>query len=247
MRIFITMLGYNRPEIIRGAMENLEKTTTDAEHRRLVKTVFNVQYPLPSVEENRAATIALAHEFGWWHAEIPNKGVMGNHNTVLHDYCHPGAGDFYVTFDPDVRMTKKGWISNMVEALNSDPSAMFCSSAFGFHHHDWMKAPPYSRQVQTLESGLRISRFGCLIAWPSGMWRGEFLASRPRHFAESRGLYGCSEDADFTRLVEHGKTWLSAYDCIDAHLGAPDVEYQNWKKESAAGQTKLTFNDWLKR
>lgn len=246
MRIFITMLGYNRPEVIRGAMEQLEATTTDAEHRRLVKTVFNVQYPLGGVDQNREATIKLAREFGWWHAEIPNLGVMANHNTALHDYCHIEDGDFYVTYDPDVRMQKKGWISAMMEALNSDPSAMFCCSALGFHKDDWMQKPPYNRKIQVLPSGLRIARYNCLIAWASGMWKGEFLKTRPRHFGIKGCYYGESEGGDARRLAEHKKTWLSVADYVDDHLGAIDPEYTEWKQLWAHGKILLPFDQWLK-
>lgn len=246
MRIFITMLAHNRSEVVRGAMENLEATTTDAEHRRLVKTAFLCQYPLPSVEHNREEIIKLAREFGWWHAEVPNKGVMANHNTALHDYCHIEDGDFYVTFDPDVRMDKPGWISAMIEALNSDPTAMFCSSSMYFHSHEWMQKPPHNRKVTTLPSGLRIARWSQLIAWPSGMWKGEFLKTRPRHFSEHM-YYGCSEFSDHDRLIENGKTWMSVPDYIDNHLGAPDPEYLQWKQESAAGKTSYSFNIWLEK
>lgn len=247
MRIFITMLGYNRAETVRDAMINLEEFTTDAEHRRLVKTVFLCQYPLPSVEENRAKIIKAAREFGWWYAEIPNQGVMANHNTALHDYCHIDDGDFYVTFDPDVRFRKVGWISAMIEALNSDPTAMFCSSALDFHHHDWMYQHPYNRKVTTLPSGLNIARYNCLISWASGMWRGEFLKTRPRDFAQMGKYYGWSEHADYDRLLFHRKTWLSVADYVDYHLGAPDALYTDWKQESAGGKTDLSFNEWLEK
>lgn len=246
MRIFIVCLGYNRHDVIRGAMENLEATTTDVEHRRLVKTVFNCQFPLPSVAENRAKTIELAREFGWWHAEIPNEGVMGNHNRAIHEYCHIQPGDFYVTFDPDVRMNKPGWISAMVEALNSDPRAMFCSSAMDFHHHDWMQKPPYNRKVTQLPSGLNVARYDCLIAWPSGMWKGEYLASRPRNFAQRGKFYGWSEHADHARLVQNNWTWLSVPDYVDHHLGSPEESHIKWKQASASGATSKPFDQWLR-
>ena len=246
MRIFVTMVGYNRHDVVRDAMQSLEDTTTDAEHRRLVKTVFLCQYPIPSVDVNRAKIIEAAKEFGWWYAEIQNQGVMANHNTALHDYCHIDDGDFYITYDPDVRFKKVGWISAMVEALQSDPTAMFCSSALDFHHHDWMQKKPYSRKVTTLPSGLKISRFDCLISWASGMWRGDFLKTRPRDFAQLGKYYGWSEHADYDRLLEHKKTWLSVTDFVDYHLGAPDAEYTAWKICSARKETELSFNEWLK-
>lgn len=245
MRVFIVMLGYNRADCVRAAMENLEATTTDEEHRRLVKTVFLCQYPLPSVSQNREEIIKLAAEFGWWHAEIPNGGVMENHNQAIHDYCHMQPGDFYVVFDPDVRMQQKGWITAMIDALRSEDRAVFCAAAREFHHHDWMQKAPYNRKVHTLPSGVRVSKFDTLVAWSMGMWKGEWLAARPRDFKMAHKFYGYAEHADLALMEKHGKTWNSVTDYLDHHQGSPDELYTQWKLASAQGATSADFNSWL--
>ncbi len=245
MRIFITMLGYNRADMVKGALENLEATTTDEEHRRLVKTIFLCQYPLPTVEQNRTDLNKLAADYGWWRAEIPNEGVMGNHNRAIHEYCHMSPGDFYVTFDPDVRMQEKGWISAMVQALNSDPSAMFVCASRPFHDMEWC-AKQHGRTISTLPSGLRISRYNNLLAWSMGMWKAEYLINRPRDFKQMNAYYGYSEHADADRLRATGKTWMQLTDFYDHHLCAIDPNYTEWKKVSASGATNKPFDQWLR-
>lgn len=244
MRIFVGMLGYNRPDVIEGGLKNFEETV-DPDHH-IIKTLFSCGYPLPNAQENRIKERELAAKYGWWNPTIENKGVMQNWNTAIHDHFQMHPGDFLFTFDPDVRMERKGWLPAMVEALQSDEKAMFCSSALNFHHHDWMQTPPYNRKVTTLPSGLRISRFDCLIAWASGMWKADFLITRPRDFGMKGCYYGESEASDHKRLIEHGYTWLSVTDFVDNHLGAPDQEYLDWKLASAHGTTNKPFDVWLK-
>lgn len=240
------MLGYNNADAVRGALENFEATTTDAEHRRLVKTIFVCDYPLPSPESNRAELTKLAAEFGWWVAYIPNKGVMENHNVAIHDYCHMQPGDFYITFDPDVRMQQVGWITAMIEALNSDPKFMFCAASRNFHNDAWLNNSEY-RRVETLPSGLKIGRWNSLVAWSMGIWRGEFLASRPRNFGQAGKFYGYSEHSDYDRLKANGKDWVSVVDFYDDHLWAPDPEYVEWKQMAAGNVNHDSFDVWLKK
>lgn len=246
MRHFITMLGFNRAETVREAMINLEETTTDAEHRRMVKTVFLCQYPLPSIEENRAKIIEAAREFGWWHAEIPNRGVMLNHNTAIHDFYHMAPGDTYFTFDPDVRLQNKGWLSACAEALHSDPGIMFVSLARPYHDEDWC-SKQHGRTIHTLPSGLRIARYKQLIAWSCGMWRGDWLAARPRDLNQAGKFYGFSEHRDYERLLKAKKTWVSLVDYYDHHLEAPDKLYTEWKVHAAGNTNHDSFDVWLKK
>lgn len=244
MRIFLTCLGHNSAEMVQGALENLEETTSDHEHRRLVKTLFLCQYPLPSENENRQALLELGAKFGWWTTEIPNFGVMENHNKAIHDFYRMRPGDFYVCFDPDVRMQQKGWISAMVEALESEREAVFCAAALPFHDEEWCYNG-HGRTVSTLPTGLRISRYKALVAWSMGMWKGEWLAARPRDFKAAHPVYGWTEHADLALMEKHGKTWLSTTDYYDHHKGADPI-YCEWKIACAQGKTNLKFGDWLK-
>lgn len=252
MRIFAVCLGFNTPEMVRGALENFEATTTDEEHRRLVKTLFWCGYPLPDVESNRRELHALAAEYGWWVTDIPNRGVMENHNVAIHDYCHLVPGDFYICFDPDVRMQQTGWVSAMVDALRSDANAVFCCAARPYHDEDWC-AKAHGRTVSAIRrpmpsapaGDLRIARYRELIAWSMGMWKGEWLAARPRYFKASHPHYGYAEHADIALMKKHRKTWLSLVDYYDHHVGS-DVQYTAWKVECAGGKTKAPFDQWLK-
>ena len=243
-RIFAVMLGFNRPETIRGAMQNF-KDTVDPDHN-IVKCFFDPGYPLDNKNENMNLNKQLCSTFGWTYTPIKNEGVLPNWNAVIHEHLNMVNGDFLHTFDPDVRMDKKGWLPAMVEALNYEPKAMFCASSLYFHHHDWMLQPPYSRTVETTPSGLNVSRFKCLIAWASGMWRADFLITRPRHFGAKGRYYGWNEHADYERLLHHGYTWVAVTDYIDNHLGAPDQKYQEWKQKTAAGSVVIPFEEWVK-
>lgn len=237
------MLGFNQPEVIRGAMDQFNQTV-DSDNR-IVKWFFDPGYPLPDKHQNASLNKQLCSTFGWIYTPIENEGVLGNWNKVIHEHLNMVNGDFLFTYDPDVRMQQKGWIWAMVEALESDPKAMFCSSALEFHAHDWMQKPPYNRKVSELASGLRISRYDCLIAWPSGMWRADFLITRPRDFGARGKYYGWNEHADYDRLLKHGYTWLSTTDYVDHHLGAPDQKYQQWKLLTAQGKVSIRFEEWL--
>lgn len=245
MRVFAFMLGFNRAEMVRGGLENFEATTTDQEHRRLVKTLIICQYPLPSVDENRAELLKLAAEFGWWCTEIPNAGVMENHNVCIHDLAHLQAGDYYVCADPDVRWQQKGWLSASIEALSWNDETVFCAAALPHHDEEWCwKA--HGRVITKLPSGLRIARYRQLLAWSTGVWKGEWLAARPRNFKAKHPQYGWTEHADIELMHQHGKKWLTLVDYYDHHLGS-EPQYVEWKIECAQGKTSLPFNVWLQK
>lgn len=234
------MLGFNTPEMIRGALENFENTTTDAEHRRLVKTLFNPWYPGNTEEQLRA----LACEFGWWIANIENRGVVENHNVAIHEYCHMQKGDTYITFDPDVRMQEKGWVTAMLDALASDENTVFCCAAREFHHEKWL-IDQHGQTIQTRPNGTRVARYRELIAWSMGMYKGEWLACRPRNFAAENPVYGWAEHCERDRMNAAGKTWCQVIDFHDFHMGA-NQDYTKWKQLSSDKKTTQKFEDWLK-
>lgn len=239
MRHFITMLGFNTPAMIRGALENFEATTTDQEHRRCVKTLFNPGYPGNSEQTLKN----LASEFGWWFANIPNKGVMENHNVAIHEYCHMEAGDTYSCFDPDVRWQQKGWLTAAEEILNAFEDVVFVCAAREFYDEKWL-IDSHVRKLHELPSGTRYATFQQLVAWSTGVWKGEWLAKRPRHFKAAHPYYGWCEHADVDYMGKHRKRWLSLVDHYDHHLGAEPI-YCEWKIACAKGETNLDFQTWL--
>lgn len=244
MRIFMVMLGFNTPEMIKGALQNVEDTTTDAEHRRLVKVLFNCGYPLPCADANNAVSGEYAANYGWQVVPIENKGVVENHNYAIHEFCHPRKGDYYVTFDPDVRMQQVGWVSAMIEALETDPDVVFCCAARPYHNEGWC-IQQHGRNIETLTSHLKIAHYKQLIAWSMGMYKGEWLATRARNFCASNPFYGYSEHCEYDRMNAAKKKWVSLVDFYDHHLGAED-QYVKWKAESAAHTCTVSFEQWLK-
>lgn len=245
MRIFATCLGFNTPEMVRGALQNFEDTTFDFEHRRMVKTLFYCDFPLPDQETNRRELHKIGAEFGWWVTNIPNEGVMANHNRAIHEYCHMVPGDFYITFDPDVRMQLRGWVSAMIEALQSDPNVVFCCAAMPHHDEKWC-SDQHGRTIHSLPTGVRIAKYKALLAWSMGMWKGEWLAARPRDFKAAHPFYGWTEHADVDRMNAAGKKWLSLVDFYDHHLGADPI-YVEWKVGCASGKIVVSFEKWLAR
>ncbi len=245
MRIFCTLLAYNRTHTVLGALENFDNTTTDSEHRRMIKTIFDPGYPLPSQEENSKELKRLAVEFGWWCTQIPNEGVVQNHNRAIHDFYRMEKGDYYVIHDPDVRIQDKGYVSAAIQALESDPDIVFVCPSREFSHEDWYKEA-HGAEVYELQSGLKLRKHKELAAWSCGVFKGEFLASRDRNFLAWNSIYGYGEHADYERMKEMGKKWVQLVDFRDYHLGAPDAEYTEWKHQSAAQKTKKTFDIWLK-
>lgn len=239
MRVFITQLAFNTEKMIEGALQNLDNTTTDHEHRRLVKTIFDPGYP-GNLSEN---VKAIAARFGWWYCQIPNLGGMANHNTVIHDYCKMLPGDYYVTFDPDVRHQQVGWVSAMIEALESDDKAVFVCAARAFHDERWVHNQ-HGKTIQTLSSGLRVARYNSLIAWSTGMFKGGWLAARPKDF-KAEVPHSYNEHADYALMQRHGKTWLSLVDFYDNHQSGEPL-YVEWKAASGAKTTTQSFEDWLK-
>lgn len=238
------MLGFNRPEMILGAMQNLDDTTTDAENRRIVKTVFDCGYPFPDPALNSVELHKMAAQFGWNVIKIPNRGVVENHNVAIHEHHRLQHGDFYVTFDPDVRMQQKGWVTAMVNALRSDDSTVFVCAARPFHDEEWCSTQ-HGRTIDTLPgSGFRVGRYRRLIAWSMGMYKGEWLACRPRDFCASNPFYGYSEHCELDRMNQAGKTWCQVVDFYDHHLGAEPL-YTEWKSLSASHKVRVPFEEWL--
>jgi len=240
-RYFVFTLGFNKAEMIEGALQNFEETTTAEENRHVIKTLINPWFP----GTEREALCSLAGKYGWWGpVDVPNISIMENWNTCIHDLAHMRKGDYLFCFDPDVRMGKVGWISAMVEALDSDDSAVFCSAGMDFHTQDWF-VKDYQQKITVLPSGVRVARYGQLIAWSSGAWKGDWLAARPRDFKAPNKVYGYLEHADLALMKKHGKTWVSVPDYIDYHKGSDPV-YSQWKIESAQHKTDIHYAQWLK-
>src|SRR5258708_4135171 len=149
MKIYVVLISFNAHEMVEGAMINFKETVSMNDS--VQKVLFDPGYPLPDKTSNNNLIKALCERYGRIYTNMEN-------------------GDFYVTYDPDVRMNQKGWLPAMVEALNSYPKAMFCSSARDFHDQDWMYKPPYNRKITVLSSGLKVATYDCLIAWASGVW-----------------------------------------------------------------------------
>lgn len=246
MRIFITTLGYNRAEMVRGCFENLNQMTLLSEQDKLVKTLCVLGYPLPSPEENRVELLAIAERFGFSVVEFPNVGVMQNWNTVIHDHLKMETGDYLVTWDPDVRMQQPGFLSAMIDALERDPDNVFVCAARPYHDEEWC-IKQHGREVITLPSGTRVGIYRDLIAWSTGMFKAEFLNTRPRDFKATGEVYGWTEHADVRRMKLLKKKWVSLVDYYDHHLGAMDESYTKWKVESAQTKTTDTFDVWLKK
>jgi hypothetical protein len=162
---------------------------------------------------------------------------------VIHDYCKMQKGDYYFCGDPDVRIQQIGFFSAMVEALESDPDVVFVCPALPFHDDEWCYKQ-HGREIVTLPSGLRISKYKALLAWSTGLWKGEWLAARPRDFKAVTPRYGWTEHADIALMNAHGKKWLSLTDYFDHHQGA-DAVYCEWKHAAAKGETMLTFAEWM--
>jgi len=239
-RYFIFTLGFNTPEMIEGALQNFEETTTAEENRHAIKTLLHPGFPGNTPE----MLSDLAVKYGWWGAvNVPNISIMENWNYCIHSLAHMRKGDYLFCFDPDVRMGKPGWITAMVEALNSDDDAVFCSAGMDFHTHDWF-VREYGQQITVLPSGVRVARYNQLIAWSSGAWKGEWLAARPVDFKAPNKVYGYLEHADLALMAKHKKTWISVPDYVDYHR-CSDPVYSQWKVESAQHKTDKHYAEWL--
>jgi hypothetical protein len=245
-RIFVTTLGYNRAEMVEDCFRNLSATTLLSEQDRLVKTLCILGYPLPSPEQNRIELLDIAEQFGFSVVEFPNVGVMQNWNTVIHEHLKMQTGDYLLTWDPDVRMQQPGFLSAMVEALESDPDNVYVCAARPYHDEEWC-SKQHGREIYTLPSGSRVARYRDLIAWSVGMFKAEFLNTRPRDFKATGEVYGWCEHADVRRMKLLKKKWVSLVDHYDHHLGAMDESYTLWKIESAQTKTTDTFDVWLRK
>lgn len=239
-RVFVVMLAYNRYDVINGAIKNFQQTAPYNDS--IIRHIFDPGYPL---NEGCQSIEKMAEMYGWKYTKIENKGVMGNWNQVIHEHLDMKDDDYLVTFDPDVRMDKSGWIEAMIDALSQDENHVFCASSMWFNCHEWMYQPPYNRTVRTTPLGTNVAKYDCLIAWASGMWKASFLITRPKDFAMRNKYYGWAEHADYDRMLAHGKTWVQVADYIDRHLPSPDVKYTEWKQASASGTTDKDFKEWL--
>lgn len=241
--IYSVILGYNTAEMVEAAMKNFAETVEMTPE--IKKILFIYGFPLPSPEENIQALSELAVKHGWESQGFSNQGVMENWNFAIHEVIQPKEGDFIVCFDPDVRMQQKGWLPAMIEALQSDSRAVFCCAARPYHDEAWC-SEQHGRQIFKLPSGLRIARYRELLAWSMGVWKGEWLALRPRDFKASNPIYGYAEHADVARIHQYGKSWISLVDFYDHHASDDcDPRYTEWKQACAGKVTDRTFDDWL--
>lgn len=254
MTAFVSMLGYNRIEMVRGAMENFRDTVEPGPGIR--KLLFSCDFPLPEPQAHRELLNGLACEFDWEWNMIPNEGCVENHNKAIFEYGRLVPGDFYVTFDPDVRMREKGWLPAMVTALQNESEAVFVCAARSFHHEEWC-AREHGRQVYNTELGpqVRVARWRELVSWSMGMYKAEWLLDfMGRDFKVSDHYtrhavhphYGYGEHAHYALMQKHSKHWLSLVDFHDDHVGA-DPLLTAWKMEAAAVRTVLPFDQWLKQ
>lgn len=238
------MLGFNTPTMIEGAFQSFENTVAPDNH--IIKMFFELGYPLPnSIEETREKNCELASKYGWLIIPIPNHSVTENHNVAIFDHCRIRDEDFYITYDPDVRMQQRGWIPAMVEALRSDENTVFVTANRRYRDLEWCWKG-HGRTIQTLPSGLRVGRYRDLVAWSMGMYKGSWLKNyMGREFKARNPVYGYGEHAMVDLMLKHGKTWCEVSDFYDDHLSS-EVVYSEWKTESAGHKTQLKFEDWLK-
>lgn len=241
--IYVTMLGYNSAEMVEGAMKNFDETVEMRQD--IVKSLFLLGYPLPSKEENKKLLLALADKYGWVTHEIPNVSVMENWNVAIHEVHKLREGDYLCCFDADVRMQQRGWLPAMVEVLEANPRAVFVCAARPFHDEAWC-VNQHGRQIHVLPSGTRFATYRELIAWSTGLWKGDWLSLRPRDFAAAHPVYGWAEMADLERMAKYGKGWVSMVDHLDDHQSDKcDPLYTEWKRACAENRTQDKFDDWL--
>lgn len=243
-RILVSMLGFNTVEMIEGAMQRFCETV-DPSPEVVLPVLFDCGYPLPKAEENSAKLIELAPKYGFDYHRIQNISVTENHNVAMFDILNIQDSDYYVTYDPDCRLDKKGWLWAMVEALDSEEDLVFCCAAMRFHDEDWCSRQ-HGRSIHELPSGLRIAKYTHLIAWPMGTYKGWWLKNyATRKFRAYNEVYGYGEHAMVDIMHREKKRWCTLVDFYDDHKPADEI-YCKWKIESACRKTQKRFEDWLK-
>lgn len=242
-RVLVSMLGFNTVEMIEEAMQRFVETV-DPAPEVIIPTLFDCGFPLPSVEENSARLKELAPKYGFNYHRIPNVSVTENHNVAMFDILKIQDQDYYVTYDPDCRLDKKGWLWGMVEALESAEDVVFCCAAMRFHDEEWCWKQ-HGRTIQTLPSGLRVAHYRQLIAWPMGTYKGWWLRNYSgRSFRAWNEVYGFGEHAMVEIMIREKKKWVTLVDFYDDHKPAGQL-YCKWKIESAQRKTTKRFEEWI--
>jgi hypothetical protein len=170
---------------------------------------------------------------------------MENWNYCIHELAHMRKGDYLICHDPDVRWQQRGWLTAAIEILESDENCVFVCAARPFYDEKWL-IDSHGREVHSLPSGVRYATFKQLVAWSTGIWKGDWLAMRPRDFAAAHPLYGYVEHRDVELMNEHKKTWRSLVDFYDFHTGSDPI-YCEWKTACAQFKTSEPYEVWLKR
>lgn len=243
-KVYVHMLCFNNPTMIRGALENFRDTVED--DPRIVKVMFEIGYPLPSPDETKAAIIALAAEFGWGLHSMENKGVAGNW-TQAFDYFKPSDEDVIIGFDPDCRMRPKGWLPAIAEVNAAHPEAPCVIPNRDYRDEEWCWKGHGREKFIDEKTGYQLGRYKQLVAWSLGTHRCDWLnlLRKEGEFKAYAPFYAWSEHWQYDQLKKHGKDWLELCDFYDDHQGSEEL-YSKWKVASAKNETVKRFEEWLK-
>jgi hypothetical protein len=233
--VLVMTLGFARHGFVRESVEYFQARSDRSEYDEHV--VVDLEYPLPSAEENSDRLQKLALEKRLSYMKLPNLGVAKNWQQVVERYRLQDT-DTLVGVCPDTRGEHPGWVRAGVEVLQADPD---CFTVQLNRYGDYR---PYNPEVRRVGSH-NVVRFPQLVAWSTGMFN-------MRHINEIGGFeawnpyYGWSEHYLVEKLLPMGRHWCFLKDHYDAGLPSPDPDYTQWKIESAGGVTKSSFEDWLK-
>lgn len=234
MAILLATIAYNKPEFVREGLQFFRDNSDKSEYDRHV--VFDPGYPVGGVEENRAEIKKIAKEFGLEYVPMNNVGCHQNFQTAM-KYMRTSQDDYFAPVCPDARGRNKGWVKACADVLKAD------RDCFTVQLNREINYGPYGAQTKVI-GGHEVLYFPALVSWSVGMFSCRLLDMIGGFKADSE-RYGFCEHAMARELGAFGKHWYLIKNYYDNCAGSPDPQYLQWKQESAAKKTILSFEDWL--
>lgn len=238
MKIYVYTLAFNRPSIVRKALDHLANTTNRSSYDHIL---VDCSYPLPDQAENTVALAQMASNFeSLFLKPLKNRGIHENYNWMFREVGLVD-GDLWAGFDPDNRPRAPGWLEDAVKVM-ADESVGYCALSLPHAYH-----VPAVKTYQI--NGVPVCEYDQPGAWSMGVWSATFLR-KCGGMGQLHPQYGYIENVMLERMRAHGvrPVWMTGH--VDGmlsplELADCDKSFETWKRECAHQKTQSDYETWL--
>jgi hypothetical protein len=245
MRIYIVTLAFCRAKLLNDALHRF-KAETDLTGINYHHLVLNCRYPMGLGNDEDIHSVCKEHNTEL--LVIPsNLGISGNY-TAAFNHIAPDDNTLMVFYDPDSRPRKLCWLKALIKVFAATNCAFISLSRTT---PDLMQPPP-----NVSIDGVKCRQIKYACGWPMGAYGGSFVKLVDNFTSvDDNGVvhnyYGFGENESLRLMNKHNKVAYMMLDQVDWGFEDPsiqsqfDIEYVQWKIQSAHKQTNKDFKDWL--